>query len=220
VHIDTDRVAANVDRIRGLIDSFATGPVTIVAVTKRFGADAVRAALAADILDIGESYAQELLAKAATLDDHPGRQPAWHFVGNLQRNKVSKIAPLVGLWQSVDSAALGAAIAKRSPGASVLVQVNASGASTQGGADISAVPALVAELRDKAIDVRGLMTIGVAGDSEATAELFGRVRGLADDLELADCSMGMSADLESALRAGSTIVRVGTAIFGPRPMLG
>ncbi len=215
--IDAELVAARAAEIRGLIDRFATGPVKIVAVSKRFGADAVEAALSAGLDNIGESYAQELLAKASVLAERSVEAPEWHFVGNLQRNKVSKIAHLVGLWHSVDSLALGTEIAKRAPGARVLVQVNASGASTQGGTTLTQAPELVAQLRNKALDVRGLMTIGIAGDIDGTAELFSQVRRLADRLELPECSMGMSADLGDALRAGSTMVRVGTAIFGPRP---
>ena len=99
----------------------------------------------------------------------------------------------------------------------MLVQVNSSGAASQSGCSPTDVPGVVESLRELELDVQGLMTIGAIGDTELSAMLFGQTRQLADDLELEHCSMGMSADLTEALQAGSTIVRVGTALFGPRP---
>lgn len=214
--IDPHAVAENVARLRELIERHASRSVRLVAVTKRFGAEAVHAALAAGVDDVGENYAQELVAKAQDVAD-TGAEPTWHFVGHVQRNKVKLLAPWVSLWHAVDSGRLGAEIAKRSPGASVLVQVNATGAETQSGIERSAVPALVDELRGLDLDVRGLMTIGAVGDLERSREEFRAIRSLADTLELPDCSMGMSGDLEAALEEGTTLIRVGTGIFGPRP---
>lgn len=214
--IDPAAVAANISDLRGLIEQHASRPVRLVAVTKRFGADAVHAALAAGVDDVGENYAQELVAKAAEVAE-AGATPTWHFVGHVQRNKVKLLAPWVSLWHAVDSVRLGTEIAKRAAGAAVLVQVNATGAESQSGVELGAVPALVDELRSLDLDVRGLMTIGAIGDLERSRDEFRSIRSLADDLELSDCSMGMSGDLEVALEEGATMIRVGTAIFGPRP---
>lgn len=214
--IDRDLVAENVAGLRALIARHASRDVRLVAVTKRFGADAVQAALAGGVTDIGENYAQELAAKAEEVGQ-AGGAPSWHFIGHVQRNKVKLVAPWVSLWHTVDSLRLGAEIAKRAPGAAVLVQVNATGADTQSGVEIGAVPALVDELRGLDLEVRGLMTIGALGDLERSRAEFRAIRSLADRLDLPDCSMGMSGDLEAALQEGATMIRVGTGIFGPRP---
>ncbi|MGI9622965.1 MAG: YggS family pyridoxal phosphate-dependent enzyme [Acidimicrobiales bacterium] len=211
-----DSVLERAEALRALIAAHATRPTTVVAVTKRFGAEAVVAAMAAGIDDIGENYAQELAVKASSplLADSA---PRWHFIGHLQRNKVRQVAGLVSLWETIDSRKLGTEIAKRAPGASVLVQVNTSGAETQSGIDMDGVHGVVDELRGLDLDVRGLMTIGSIGDSEMSRKNFSDLRSVADDLELPDCSMGMSQDLVPALEEGSTIIRVGTLLFGPRP---
>lgn len=218
--IDHGVVAERVDALRALVESHADRPVRIVAVTKRFGPPAVLAAAAAGILDVGENYAQELVATAAGVDEVDATVAAalrWHFIGHLQRNKVKVVAPLVGCWQTVDSVRLGTEIAKRAPGADVLVQVNATGAPGQSGIDTADAPAVIEGLRALDLSVRGLMCIGVHGDRAATVDAFVGLRRLADELELVECSMGMSADLVEALEAGSTMIRVGSALFGPRP---
>ena len=110
--------------------------VRVVGVTKGQGLDAVRAAAAAGLVDLGESYAQELVAKAEAVD----AAVRWHIIGRLQRNKVRHIAAFVHLWQSVDRLSLAGEIARHAPGASVLVQVNVSGAEQQGGCPPSAWP--------------------------------------------------------------------------------
>lgn len=200
--------------------------VRIVAVTKGFGADAVRAALRAGIGDIGENYAQELLAKdeavrAAGRGDRsaePAAEPAvrWHFLGAVQRNKVAALAPVVSCWQTVARAAEGEAIARRRPGAVVLVEVDTTAAPGRNGCSPEEVPALVVELRAAHLDVRGLMTVAPV-DPEAAHRAFRSVRVLADELGLPERSMGMSDDLELAVAEGSTMVRVGRALFGERP---
>ncbi len=218
MRLDAAEVAERADGFRELIAAHAGRPVKIVAVTKRFGPEAVKAALAAGIVDIGENYAQELVSKADLVGDVQPR-PRWHFIGHVQRNKVRLVADLVVMWHSVDSAKLGREIAKRSPGASILVQVNATASESQSGVPAADVPELVGQLRDLDLDVQGLMTIGAADDLSATEELFHRVRRIADDLGLPECSMGMSGDVKAALIAGSTMIRVGTGLFGPRPTL-
>jgi pyridoxal phosphate enzyme (YggS family) len=208
-------VADGLAAVRRRIERAGGDPdrVRLVAMTKGFGADAVRAAVAAGLEDIGESYAQELLAKAP--ESPPGVR--WHFAGRLQTNKVKALAPHVHLWHSVDRAGLGAEIARRAPGAHVLVQVNVSGEPQKGGCEPGATAALVDELRGRGLVVGGLMAIGPIGEPEAARPGFRRLAGLADELGLAERSMGMSGDLEVAVEEGATIVRVGTGLFGARP---
>ncbi|MGI8661662.1 MAG: YggS family pyridoxal phosphate-dependent enzyme [Acidimicrobiales bacterium] len=208
-------VAENVERTRGRIAEAGGDPnvLKIVAVTKGQGLGAQRAALAAGVFDLGESYAQELAPKAAALDDEPVR---WHFIGQLQRNKVRRLAHAVTLWQSVDRLSLGAEIARHAPGAAVLVQVDLSGGPGRGGAPPELVPGLVAGLVDLGLDVRGLMAVGPPGRPVDAAAGFATVVGIADRLGLVERSIGMSADLEVAVAAGSTMVRIGTALFGER----
>ena len=187
--------------------------VRVVAVTKAFGADAIAAAVAAGISDVGESYAQECLAKLGALHD----LPRVHFIGGLQRNKVRKLAEVVDVWQSVDRLDLGLEIATRAPGAAVMVQVDLSGEATKRGCRPDEAGDLVGRLRDEGLDVVGLMGIGPLGEPEVARPGFRILRRLVDRLDLAECSMGMSGDLEVAVEEGSTIVRIGTDLFGPRP---
>ena len=184
--------------------------VRVVAVTKGFPLDAVRAAVDAGVVDVGENQAQELLAK---VDDAPA-VVRWHFLGPVQRNKVKKLAPHVTLWHAVDRAAAGIEVARHRPGAAVLVQVNLSGDEHRPGCGWDDAATLVDQLRAEGLDVRGLM--GVASRGAGARDQFRRLAALRDDLGLDDLSMGMSEDLEVAVEEGATIVRVGTALFGPR----
>ena len=195
--------------------------------TKGFGVDAVLAALGAGLHDVGENYAAELLAKAEALESDPaaagggaGARAVWHFLGAVQRNKVADLAPRVGLWQSVSREAEGARVARFRPGAAVLVQVDATELPRRNGCPPSEVAGLVGRLRDDhGVEVRGLMTVAAPG-REAADAAFGVVARLADDLSLHERSMGMSDDLESAVAAGTTMVRLGRALFGDRPAAG
>lgn len=213
-------VAAAVARVRQRIAAAGGDParVALLAVTKGHPLDAVRAAQAAGLADVGESYGQELVAKAEEWQASEHGRPAlrWHMIGRLQTNKVRLVAPFVSLWQSIDRLSLAAEVAHRAPGAAVLVQVNVSGAASQGGCPPERVPAVVDGCRDLGLDVRGLMAIGARGPEAEVRAGFARLRGLADRLELVERSMGMSSDLEAAVAEGSTMVRVGTALFGPR----
>lgn len=214
-----ERVAQAAAAIRARVRAAGGDPdqVTLLAVTKGQPLAAVEAALAVGLVDIGESYAQELVAKADVLAEAgSGPVPRWHFIGHLQRNKVRHIAPFVHLWQSVDRLSLAAEIAQRAPGAAVLVQVNVSGAEQQGGCPPERVAAIVEGCADLGLEVRGLMAIGVQGTDDEVRAGFRIVRGLADQLALPERSMGMSADLEAAVAEGATMIRVGTALFGPR----
>jgi hypothetical protein len=154
------------------------------------------------------------VGKAAAVG--PGTGVVWHFLGAVQRNKVAELAPVVGLWQSVAREAEGARIARFSPGAQVLVQVETTGLPGRNGCPPAGVGELVARLADLGLDVRGLMTVAAPGEG-AAAESFGTLGRLADRLGLRERSMGMSDDLEAAVAAGSTMVRIGRALFGPRP---
>lgn len=187
--------------------------IGVLAVTKGFEADAVEAAMEVGLPAVGENYAQELLDKAGAL----GEQPEWHFIGRMQSNKIRLIADRVTCWQSVDRSSLVDEIGRRSPGARIMVQVNVTGEEHKGGAAPGEVAALVERGRGAGLDVVGLMAVGVLGDDTATERAFREVAALADDLGLPERSLGMSGDLAAAVRAGTTMVRVGTALFGPRP---
>jgi pyridoxal phosphate enzyme (YggS family) len=218
--VDAATVRSHLARVHERIADAGGDParLTVVAVTKAFGPEAVRAALGAGLGALGENYAQELLDKVEALGAAPGSPaPAWHFLGRLQTNKVRLLAGRVALWQSVDRPAVAHEIAKRAPGAGVLVQVNLSGEPQKGGCSFADVPALVGLARDEGLDVRGLMGVGPAGAPAAARPGFERLVALADSLELAERSIGMSADLEVAVRAGATMVRIGRDLFGARP---
>ena len=222
-------VVAGAATIRERIAAAGGDPdvVTILAVTKGHPVGAVRAALAAGFTAVGENYAQELVAKAAELDPAPvapyggrrprGIAPEWHFIGQLQTNKVRSLAPHVALWQSVDRPRLLQEVARRQPGGRVLVQVNVSDEAQQAGCAPAEVGDLVRSGRDLGLRVEGLMAIASQGPPDRIRADFAAVRRLAADHGLATLSMGMSDDLEIAVQEGSTMVRVGTALFGHRP---
>jgi pyridoxal phosphate enzyme (YggS family) len=217
--LTVEAVAPRVEALRRRIDAASGGrPVEIVAVTKGFGSDAVRAAVGSGLTRVGENYAQELIAKASDLADSPSSaRPEWHFLGRLQRNKVRQLAPIVDVWQSVDRAELVDEIAKRSPGAVIFIQANLSGEEQKGGANLAEIPSLVARAVDSGLVVTGLMGVGPAGDPELARPGFRALVTLADRLSLPERSIGMSADLEVAIEEGATLVRVGHALFGDRP---
>lgn len=213
--VDPRSVADAIARVRDDIAQCTVRPVTLVAVTKGFGADAVEAALAGGADAVGENYAQELLAKQEVLS--AAAPVPWHFIGRLQRNKVRHLAPFVQCWQSIDRIELAVEVGRRAPGAAVLVEVDVADDPAKGGCAPDAVPGLVHAAREAGLDVRGLMTIGVAGDATRTRAAFARLSSLADRLELVERSMGMSDDYALAVEEGATIVRIGRRLFGPRP---
>lgn len=218
--VSSGEVADRLDRVRSRIRQAGgdLARVRVVAVTKGFGVDAVRASLACGIEEVGENYADELLAKATAIAEEPGGQvPRWHFLGAIQRNKVARLAPVVACWETVSRVEEGIALLRRAPGSEVLVQVDASGLPGHNGCPPEGVGLLVAQLRGEGLDVRGLMTVGVAGSGDRTKAVFRAVAAMADDLGLPERSMGMSDDLELAVAAGATMVRLGRALFGPRP---
>jgi pyridoxal phosphate enzyme (YggS family) len=189
--------------------------VTLVVVTKAVELDAIRSVLAAGATDLGENRAQELVPKAEAIARDGAHAPRWHFIGRLQRNKVPTVAPHVALWQSIDREDLAREVAHRAPGAAMLVQVNVAGEPQKGGCEPNAAGALVDACRVLGLRVEGLMTVPPAsGDPRP---MFARLKRLSDDLGLSVCSMGMSGDFEMAIAEGATMVRVGSAVFGPRP---
>jgi pyridoxal phosphate enzyme (YggS family) len=201
------------------------GLVRIVAVTKGFGPEEVAAAFAAGLTDFGENYADELVSKWGTV----GHAATWHFLGTVQRNKVGRLARFVDCWQAVARVVEGEAIqrhrAEVSRGtvglvlepASLLVEVDMTGLAGRGGCAPGKVTGVVAGLRELGCRVDGLMTVAPPGDASMATEAFDRLARLGEDLGLRELSMGMSADLEQAVAAGATMVRLGTALFGPRP---
>ncbi len=203
------------DRARDRIASAGGDPeaVQVLAVTKGFGPSTARAAAGLG-LELGENYAQELVAKAGELAAGPPVR--WHYLGAVQRNKVAALAPVVWCWQAVARPVEGDAIARRRPGARVLVEVEATGRPGRHGVPPADVADLVAQLGALELEVAGLMTVAPP-DPEGARAAFGTVRRLADRLGLGVRSMGMSDDLELAVAEGTTMVRLGRALFGPRP---
>lgn len=202
---------ARVDRVVAA-EGRPSGAVTILGVTKMQPRAAVLAAIAVGITDIGENYLQEAREKYAGLP--PARK---HFIGHLQTNKAKAILGIFEVVQSIDRLEAGLAVAKaaRTLGIAphVLVQINVS-PTERFGAPPAEAPVLARRLRDEGLLVDGVMAIGpVGGDVDrafATAqETFAAVGG-------STLSLGMSADWERAIHFGSTMIRIGTAIFGPR----
>jgi len=203
-----------------------THPVTIVAVTKGFGLDAVAAALDAGLTDLGENRVQEALDK---IDTPAGRRATWHLIGHLQRNKAKLVSGRFALVHSLDSVALAEELDKRAGGAAqgarqrVLMQVNVAGEAQKSGcapAETPAVARRVAGLPHLALE--GLMTIAPFTDAEdVQRRTFRGLRELRDALQeeglwLPTLSMGMSADYGTAVEEGATVIRLGTVLFGPR----
>jgi pyridoxal phosphate enzyme (YggS family) len=192
--------------------------VTLVAVSKTHPPETVREAYFAGQRDFGENYAQEWRRKAEALGDLPDL--VWHFIGSLQTNKVRLLAGAVRWIHTVDREELALEISRRSvqKGAvtRVLLEVNVAGEGTKSGCAPEAVPRLVSVVRAlPGLELRGLMCIPPAeGDPRPH---FRALRAMARELSLPDLSMGMSGDWEAAIAEGSTLVRIGTAIFGPRP---
>jgi pyridoxal phosphate enzyme (YggS family) len=202
--------------------------VTLLAVTKTFGATAVRQAHAAGQRDFGENYVQEALAKIDALADLRPRL-SWHLIGPLQSNKTRVVAERFDWVHSVDRLKIAQRLAEQRPAdlppLQLCLQVNISGEASKSGllpAEVPAVAMAVASLPADRVRLRGLMAIPEpAGDYEAQRAPHRALHELLDALNasglgLDTLSMGMSADLEAAVAEGATIVRVGSAIFGAR----
>ncbi len=226
-------ISANLATVRERLDRAAAaagrkpGDIRLIAVTKTFGVSHAAAAAAAGLRDLGENRVQEALQKQAAAPALPVR---WHLIGHLQSNKARKAVAFDWI-HSVDSAALlgrldrAAAEAGRSP--RLLIQVDLARESTKHGAGEDEARRIVeAAAGCRAAQVRGLMVMPPwTDDPEAARPWFRRLRALRDTLQagapasvrLDELSMGMSHDFEAAVEEGATMVRIGTALFGPRP---
>jgi PLP dependent protein len=231
--MDAARVVENLRRVEERIGAARaragrSAAVRIVAVTKGQGPNAVRAAAAAGLGDCGENRVQELEEKRGEVGDIV----AWHLIGHLQRNKVRRALPLFELIQSVDSERLAATLSAEAERAArdvaLLVQVNASGEETKGGFD-ARDPAAVVDAVGRIVTlprlrVQGLMTMAPFTHDEAVLRhTFRLARGAFDAcaagiaaFDARHLSMGMSNDYEIAVEEGSTMVRLGTTLFGER----
>jgi pyridoxal phosphate enzyme (YggS family) len=229
--MDEARIAARAAEVRERIErarhrAGRSDPVTLVAVTKTHPADTVRAAIAAGVADVGENRVQELDAKVAEVGRRAVR---WHLIGHLQRNKAVRAAELADLVHSLDSLRLAEALsaAGEKAGAPVpcLVQVNTSGeASKFGLAPEEALEAVGRMAELPGIRLEGMMTMApFTADERTIRRTFAAARELAEDAARQvtgfsgrHLSMGMSNDFEAAVEEGSTLVRVGSSLFGER----
>jgi pyridoxal phosphate enzyme (YggS family) len=233
---------ARLAEVRGRIERAARAAgrdpqqVTLVAISKTFGADRIREALAAGQHRFGENYLQEAVEKIDQVSRNPvlntGLQPVeWHFVGPIQSNKTRELADRFDWVQSVDRLKVAQRLSQQRPAdrppLNVLLQINVSGEATKHGVPPDEAPEMARQIVAlPRLRLRGLMAI-----PEATSEplrqrtSFARLRTLLEQLrggmaqdgpDLDTLSMGMSDDLEAAVAEGSTMVRVGTAIFGAR----
>lgn len=219
-----DRVQSVRERIASVCRDAGRSPedVTLVAVCKTFDATTVQEGLAAGLTDLGENRVQEAQQKIPQVGG--GR---WHLVGHLQRNKARAATQLFSLIHSLDSERLARRLdtVRDYRPCNVLIQVNLTGAESQGGINPSGLSRLATVVdRDTGLILRGLMTIGpFSADCAASRACFRQLRDLRDALRVSlpnqpidHLSMGMTEDLEPALMEGATIVRVGRAIFGSR----
>jgi pyridoxal phosphate enzyme (YggS family) len=192
--------------------------VRLIGVTKKVPPETVRRAAEAGLTEFGENYVQELAQKREVAPD-----ATWHFIGRLQRNKVQKVLETADVVQTVEPGRaadrLATLAAEGGRSISCLVEIDFSGARV--GVSPGEVEAFVERLQAlPGIECRGLMTVAPLGDDPRRS--FGALRELRDRLVdrfpgVSELSMGMSEDLEAAVEEGATMVRVGTAIFGPRP---
>lgn len=200
------------------------GSVKVVAVTKTHPIEAVRAALDAGLQDLGENRVQELVTKATTVEDPRVR---WHMIGHLQRRKAGDVVGVADLIHSVDTLRLAERLSGKAGDSpvSILVQVNTSGEGAKSGFDRQAAEDAVLQIAGLPnLKVEGLMTMAPFVDDEAVLRpCFARLRDLRDRVRAQDnsigetLSMGMTNDLDFAIEEGSTMVRIGTALFGARP---
>jgi len=223
-------IADNLQRVRQRIAAacaLAQRPVnevTLLAVSKTFGPDAVREAHACGQIAFGENYIQEAVEKIGMLGELPLE---WHCIGPIQSNKTRLVATHFAWAHTVDRLKTAQRLSEQRPESApplqVCIQVNIDGAPTKAGVAPNEVPALAREVAAlPRLVLRGLMTIPEpAADFAAQKAVHLRTRALFDELRRAGLaidtlSMGMTADLEAAIAAGSTMVRIGTAIFGGR----
>ncbi|MBU0655758.1 MAG: YggS family pyridoxal phosphate-dependent enzyme [Gammaproteobacteria bacterium] len=214
------------ERIRAAEQGFkrVTGSVQLLAVSKKHPAEAIRAALAAGQTRFGESYAQEMVEKAAEL---AGSGIEWHFIGPIQSNKTHLIASTARWVHSVDRLKIAQRLSEQKPAdapdINICLQVNISGEASKSGVQPAALAELAAQVvKLPGLQLRGLMAIPAPEDDFARQRaVFAQVRDLQENLiaqgfALDTLSMGMTDDMEAAIAEGATMVRIGTAIFGAR----
>jgi len=210
-------VEENLKTVRERIARAGRDPdeVAIVAVTKGFGTEICRQALDAGLKVLGENRVQEALEKMDQVDG-----ATWHLIGHLQTNKVKLAARRFALIQSIDSAHVAEALAGIDVEQKVLVEVNVAREPRKTGVDPDAAGDLMASVAEM-LDLQGVMAMGPAkGDPKPAFEELRQIRDTAQErlgMSLPILSMGMSGDFEVAVAAGSTMLRLGTVLFGPRP---
>jgi uncharacterized pyridoxal phosphate-containing UPF0001 family protein len=208
------RVADNLAAVRARIASTGRdlASVRIVAVTKTFGVDAVHAAVSNGLTNLGENYVDELCQKRTQSDD---ATITWYYLGAVQSNKVRRVVECADVICGVSRLKELERVATYAPSRRLYVQVDYTGSPERNGAAEGDVPILVERGRALDLDVRGLMTVA-PNDPEGARRAFRSLGALADDLGLAERSMGMSDDLEVACEYGTSEVRIGRALFGAR----
>ncbi|MGH9610109.1 MAG: YggS family pyridoxal phosphate-dependent enzyme [Bryobacteraceae bacterium] len=216
------RLEAVEARIRQAADRSdrARSDITLVAVSKKFSAAAIRAAYAASLRVFGENYVQEFAQKRPELGDLPGAR--FHLIGHLQSNKARDATALFDVVQTVDSPKLlrrlDAFASECNRSVEALIEVKLSSEENKTGAPPEQIPALIETAASCShLRLTGLMTMPPwSEDPEASRPYFRRLAQLARQYEFERLSMGMSADFEVAIEEGATLIRVGTALFGPR----
>jgi pyridoxal phosphate enzyme (YggS family) len=214
----TARVAANLSALRARIASTGRDPASIrlVAVTKTFGVEAVDAALANGLHDLGENYVDELETKST---QRRADRLTWHYIGTLQSNKIARICSIAQVIATVSRVKELERIARSDSHPALLIQVDYTGGATRNGASAAVVPSLLRRARELELEVRGLMTVA-APDPARARSAFANLARLREELGLVECSMGMSDDVEIACELGTTELRIGRALFGERVVHG
>ncbi len=192
----------------------ARSDISLIAVTKKFSAEVIREAYAVGLRRFGENYVQELAEKHLILAD-----AEFHFIGHLQSNKAKLAAELFQVIETVDSEKLARRLDQTGHPLEVMIEVKLSEEEAKAGAAPDLLPALIDAIRGCAnLRLTGLMTMPPWSDNpEETRPYFRRLAELGRAHGLPKLSMGMSHDLEAAIEEGATHIRVGTALFGPRP---
>lgn len=190
--------------------------ITLLAVTKKFPASVVKEAYDLGLRDFGENYVQEFEDKSGELPEMTGAR--FHLIGHLQSNKTRKAAALFQVVETVDTPKLARRLDAEGRAIDVMIEVKLSPEETKAGASPRDIPALLDVIQQcQNLRLLGLMTMPPWSDApEVSRPYFARLRHLAEANGLKQLSMGMSHDLEAAIEEGATIVRIGTALFGPR----
>ncbi len=222
--MDPADIKANLETVQRRISAAClragrnTEEITLIAVCKTVDAAAVETAFMAGVRHFGENRVQEAQPKIKSLV-HLDPQPTWHLIGHLQSNKVKTALELFDAIHSLDSIDLAQHINRRAlHKIPVLLEVNVAGEASKFGfreSELNAAMSAIASLPN--LDIQGLMTVApLVQDADKVRPLFRRLRSLRDSLGLPELSMGMTDDFEVAIEEGSTMIRIGRAIFGER----